>query len=146
MGRFTFVGMMYLMAAAFLLIGIGDGWISARLWMSGQDGRMTSTDPRVARAAKYAADSGVFADVEYSTPSGVVKVPGLFVRANQIPRLANGESIPVRFVTGDPRSAYFDGERPPNSLWFLALGIGVLPVAIYAHRQLRREMASSEDG
>jgi hypothetical protein len=147
MGRsFTFVGMLYLLAAACLLIGIGDAWIGARLWLGGQDGQMTSSDPRIARAAKYAAGSGTLADVEYVTATSRVEVPEFFVREKFIPRLAKGDAIPVRFVPGDPKSAYFDGEKPPSSLWFLLIGVIVLPVAIYAHRQLRREMASSEDG
>jgi hypothetical protein len=144
--KFTFVGMLYLVAAACLLIGIGDGWIGARLWMSGQDGKMTSTDPRIARAEKYAPGTNTQADVEFSTAAGAVKVPEFLVRAQYVKRLANGDSIPVRFIPDDPKSAYLDGEKPPSSLWALLVGILALPVAIYAHRQLRREMASSEDG
>lgn len=138
--KFTFVAFLYLMAGAGLLLGGGALYHRLQFDFGSQTGTMLSTDPGIARAAKFAPGTTVRANVTYTTASGVVTVRDKFVGADDVQILARGEGVPVRFLTSDPLRVLPPNEELPYGFGFFALGFGALAVGVYAHRLLRREM------
>lgn len=140
MGKISFVAMLYLTAAAGLLIGGGDLFVKAQFTLQGKDAVMRSSDATVLRAAKYAPNDSIRADVVYETEGGLVPVSATFLTGNVVQKLARGEGVPLRFLTGNPHRVLYQGEELPAGIGWLAFGAVALVVAVFAHRQLRREV------
>jgi hypothetical protein len=139
MSRYKFVAFLYLIG----LGGIGIGLTDLYFKMSRgeyQAGVMTTTDPSVARVAKYSPGDGTYADVVYTTSKGAIQVPHAYLNGRLVQRAAAGEPIPVRFIGDHPHGGLYDDEQPPawSPAW-LIIGVISLATAVFAHRLLRRE-------
>ncbi len=142
MSKTTFIAFLYVIGVAFTGLGLVDLYYKVR-FMGAQSGVMTTTDPAVARAAKYSPGDGTYAEVFYTTAKGKVHVPRAFLNADLVKRLADGESIPVKFTGNRPSGGFYDGKEPETNLGWFVIGLIALATAIYAHRLLRKE--SEED-
>jgi hypothetical protein len=131
---------------SFFGLGLVDVFLNVRFSLGNEQGTMTSADPTVALVAKLPeADRayGTTADVVYTTPRGRIDVPRQRISGKIAERLANGEAIPVRFLTSDPHAALYDGAQKEMRWGGLIGGAAALAVAIFAHRLLRREAGIS---
>ncbi len=139
MSKFTFVAFLYIFAAGGLFIGGGD--LFSKVWfdLHAEKAIMKSTDPVLARTVKYNPTGGAQADVDYETSHGTVSVRDLRLSAEQVHKLAQGDGIPLRYMTTDPHR-YLEGQQElPNGIGYLILGFVASGVAVFAHRLLRRE-------
>jgi len=136
----VFVAWLYLMAASGLFVGAIDFYEWYRFWRHGENANMESKDPAIARAARLGYYDFLWADVTYVTSSGRVDVSRKPLSGDLVKRLAEGRPIPVRFLKNDPYRVLFDGEQPEKPWGWLIAGILALPVALYAHRLLRRQV------
>jgi hypothetical protein len=144
MSKTRFVAFLYVIGIAFTFLGLAEIYLRVEFALFGQDAVMTSTDPSVERVARVTPGQSMMANVILTTNSGeVVPVRNKRLSAKHVERLANGESIPVRFVMRDPEMARADGAKPPldNLGWFI-FGLIALAVATFAHQLMRRESAA----
>jgi hypothetical protein len=142
MGKIGFVAMLYVIGLSFFGLGLVDLLLNVRFSLGSEQGSMTSTDPTVALVATLPeADRayGTTADVVFTTSQGPIGVPQQRLSGRMAERLANGERIPVRFLTSDPHTALYDGAEMDMHWGGLIGGAVALAVAIFAHRLLRRE-------
>lgn len=142
MSKTTFVAFLYVIGIGCTGLGLVQLFFDARSairYSRAESGMMTTTDPAVARTAKYSPGDGTYADVVYTTPKRTVHVSHAYVRRDLIQRAADGVPIPVKFNGDHPRGGWYDGDRPNWSFSQLILGLIFLPVAILAHKLLRRE-------
>ena len=142
MNKFIFVGFLYLIGVAFTVLGAVDLYDRVK-WSRARSGTMSSTDPAVARMAKFSPGDGTYADLVYTTAKGTIAVPHSYVSGDVVKRLANGETIPVRFLGDHPKGGRYDGYEPESSLGWFLFGLISLGVAIVAHRMLRKEAAEA---
>ena len=127
-----------------VFLGLTEIYFRVEFALLGHDALMSTTDPNVERVARVTPGQSMMADVVLTTNSGeVVKVRNKRLSAKQVERLAQGETIRVRFVKRDPEMARADGAKPPmdNLGWFI-FGLITLAVAIFAHKLMRREGAA----
>jgi hypothetical protein len=139
MGKFTFVAFLYIFAAIGLFGGGGE--LFSKVWfdLNAEKAVMKSTDPVLARTVQYNQTGGVYADVDYETSHGTVPVHGLWLSAERVHKLAQGEGIPLRYMKSNPQRFLEGQEEMPNGIGYLILGVVASGVAVFAHRQLRRE-------
>lgn len=100
---------------------------------------MKSTDPVLARTAKYNPTGGVSADVDYETSHGTVPVHGVYLSPERVHKLERGEGIPLRYMKNNPQRYLEEPEELPNGIGWLIFGLVASGVAVFAHRLLRRE-------
>jgi len=137
--KYTFVAFLYLIGIGGIGIGVTDFYFKMPRGEY-RAGVMTTTDPAVARMARYAPGEGTYADVVYTTSKGEIQVPHAYVSGKLMQRAAAGEPIPVRFIGDHPKGGLYDDEQPPAwSPGWLIVGAISLAVAVFAHRLLRRE-------
>jgi len=144
--KITFIAFLYVIGVGFTGIGLVDAYFSVRNSISysrAESGMMTTTDPAVARMAKYSPGDGTYADVVYTTSKRTVQVPHAYVSREMIKRAAEGVPIPVRFVGDHPGGGWYDGRKPESKFGGLIVGVIFLAVAIFAHRLLRKESGVS---
>jgi hypothetical protein len=139
MKSFTFVAFLYIFAAIGLFGGGGE--LFSKVWfdLHAEKAIMRSTDPVLARTVKYNPTGGVRADVDYQTSHGTVPVHDLYLSADRVHKLVQGEGIPVRYMKNDPQRFLDEWDEPPSGIGWLILGLVASGVAVLAHRQLRRE-------
>ena len=139
MGKFTFVAFLYIFAMVGLFLGGGD--LLSKVWfeLHAEKAVMKSTDPVLARTVKYNPTGGVNADVDYETSHGTVPVHGLYLSAERVHKLALGEGIPLRYMKNNPQRYLEEPQELPNGIGWLIFGFVASGVAVFAHRQLRRE-------
>ena len=139
MSKFTFVAFLYIFAATGLFGGGGE--LFSKVWfeLHAEKAIMKSTDPVLARTVKYNPTGSVRADVDYETSHGTLPVHNLYLSAEKVHRLAQGEGIPLRYMKNDPRRYLEQQEELPNGIGWLIFGFIASGVAVFAHRQLRRE-------
>ncbi|HET9864763.1 MAG TPA: hypothetical protein VFP37_15065 [Steroidobacteraceae bacterium] len=139
MKTYTFVAFLYLIGVGGIGIGLTDLYFKTSRGEY-QSGVMTTTDPAVARVAKYAPGDGTYADVTYTTAKAAIQVPHAYLDGKLVQRAAAGEPIPVRFIGDHPKGGLYDDEQPPAwSPGWLIIGVISLAIAVFAHRLLRRE-------
>ena len=80
-------------------------------------------------------------DVVYVSDAGEVVVPQKVVSNKIAERLVAGESIPITYLTNNPKRVFYQYQRPPNPWIWLVVGIVVLAIAFYALRLRKREIA-----
>ena len=143
MSKFTFVAFLYLFAAIGLLLGGAE--LFSKVWfdLNAERAVMKSTDPVLARTAKYNPTGGAHADVDYETSHGTVPVHDLYISAEQLHKLARGEGIPIRYMKRNPLRHMEAEEELPSGIGWLILGFVASGVAVFAHRLLRREAGLS---
>lgn len=139
MSKFTFVAFLYIFAATGLFGGGRE--LFSKVWfeLHAEKAIMKSTDPVLARTVKYNPTGSVRADVDYETSHGTLPVHDLYLSAEKVHRLAQGEGIPLRYMKNDPRRYLEQQEELPNGIGWLIFGFIASGVAVFAHRQLRRE-------
>ena len=139
MSKFTFVAFLYIFAATGLFGGGGE--LFSKVWfeLHAEKAIMKSTDPVLARTVKYNPTGSVRADVDYETSHGTVPVHDLYLSAEKVHRLAQGEGIALRYMKNDPQRYLEQQEELPNGIGWLIFGFIASGVAVFAHRQLRRE-------
>jgi hypothetical protein len=139
MSKFTFVAFLYLFAVIGLFLGGSE--LFSKVWfeLHAEKAIMKSTDPVLARTAKYNPTGSARADVDYETSHGTVPVHDLYLSAEQVQRLARGEGIPLRYMKSNPQRHFEEREELPNGIGWLILGFVASGVAVFAHRLLRRE-------
>lgn len=143
-GRYSFVAMLFIMAATGFLMGGMALYDDALFRFKGRDAMMVATDPPkwlIARDGNYQART---VNVKYVATAGEsaddgIAVPAKHVSGDEVRRMAQGERIPVRYVDGDPRHARIDGAQGDSPWGWLTLGIVGLLLALYARRLLHRE-------
>ena len=142
-GRYAFVAMLFIMTAAGFLMGAMALYEDALFRFKGRDATMVANDPPkwlVAHDGNYQTRT---VNVKYvpvnSRDGGEIAVPAKRVSGEDVRRMAQGEQIPVRFISGDPQHARIDGAQGDNPWGWLALGIVGLLLALYARRLLHRE-------
>lgn len=142
-GRYSFVAMLFIMAATGLLMGGAALYDDALFRFKGRDAVMVATDPPkwlIAHDGNYQTRT---VNVKYVPASaahgGEIGVPAKRVSGEEVRRMAQGEQLPVRFIDGDPQHARIDGAQGDNPWGWLALGIIGLFLALYARRLLHRE-------
>jgi hypothetical protein len=137
--KYTFVAFLYLIGIGGIGIGLTDLYFKMPRGEY-QSGFMTTTDPAVARVARYSPGDGTYADVVYTTSKGAIPVPHAYLNGKLVQRAAAGESIPVRFIGDHPAGGLYDDEQLPAwSPGWLIIGLISLATAVFAHRMLRRE-------
>lgn len=144
MGRYTFVAMLFLMAACGLMMGGMALYENALFRFQGRDADMVATDPPkwlIARDGQYFPRR---VNVKYvgTGKDGThveVPVPGKYVSAEEVRRLAQGERIPVRYLEGAPERARTAGDDGDNPWGWLIAGALSLGLALYARTLLHRE-------
>jgi len=142
-GRYSFVAMLFIMAATGFLMGGMALYEDALFRFKGRDAMMVATDPPkwlIARDGNYQTRT---VNVKYVPAAGgagaEIAVPAKQVSGDEVRRMAEGERIPVRYVDGDPGHARIDGATGDNPWGWLTLGIVGLLLALYARRLLHRE-------
>ena len=138
----AFVATLFIGAACCLGLGVGALVESLEWSRGGVHGRMVGDDPRIPIEARTGAPGSVRVNVKYLTDDGEIPVPGAWVSADVLARLAAGDPVPVYFLRDEPRRVLLDGREPDHPWWFLGLGIVLTPTALYARRQLLREAAA----
>ena len=135
----TFVAFLYIFAATGLFGGGGE--LFSKVWfdLHAEKATMTSTDPVLARTVKYNPTGNVRADVDYQTSHGTVSAHDVYLSADRVHKLAQGEGIPVRYMKNNPQRFLDEWDDPPSGIGWLILGLVASGVAVFAHRQLRRE-------
>jgi hypothetical protein len=146
MNKFIFVGMLYLFAAALLVIGAVEVYMRLEYAVNSELGTMTSADPQIQRMAKFAPGSAATADVVVSSSSGTFEVKHRMLSGEIIRRVAEGEIIPVRFLKHRPEAMLYDGKQLPWNVWKLIVGSLVLSLALWSHRKLREESGGTAGG
>src|SRR5262249_1307346 len=113
----------------------------SKVWfdLNAEKAVMKSTDPVLARTVQYNQTGGAYAEVDYETSHGTVPVHGLWLSAERVHRLAQGEGIPLRYMKSNPQRFLEEHDELPNGIGYLILGVVASGVAVFAHRQLRRE-------
>ena len=139
MNKITFVAFLYIFAGTGLFLGSAELFMKVRFDLGSERAIMKSTDPVLARTAKYNPTGGARADVDYETSHGTVTVHDLYLSPEQVHKLVEGEGIPVRFMKSDPHWHLDIRENPPNGIGWLVLGVVASGVSVFAHRLLRRE-------
>jgi hypothetical protein len=139
MGKINFVAMLWLMGLAGLFLGSTTLFVKLRFEMGERSAVMTSVDPTIARALKYNPGDYVLADVVYEAREGNVAVTTMVVRPQDLPTLAAGKGVPIRFRSGNPREVLYAFEDKPWGFGWVILGIAGTALGFYAHRALRRE-------
>ena len=139
MDKFTFVAFLYLFAVIGLFLGGGE--LFSKVWfeLHAEKAIMKSTDPMLARTAKFNPTGGARADVDYETSHGTVPVNDLQLSPEQVHRLVRGEGIPLRYMKNNPHRHLEEQEELPSGIGWLILGFVASGVAVFAHRHLRRE-------
>jgi len=146
MRSITYVATLFVAAiCCFLLGGVA---LSERIqfWSDGQTGVMVGDDSLIQRAAALGQSGPLLADVKYITSSQEIRVPKKPLPDSFVKRLAAGERIPVAFLQSNPQRANFDNEALANPWGWLALGVGLLALAVYAWRLLRKQVAAARRG
>lgn len=139
MGKIKFVAMLWLMALVGWFIGSTTLFVKLRFQLGEQSAVMKSVDPSIARALKYNPGDYVLADVVYESEGRSVPVAKMVVRPQDLPLLATGRGVPIRFRSGNPREVLYQFEDKPWGFGWLFLGIAGTALGVYAHRALRRE-------
>jgi hypothetical protein len=139
MGKFTFVAFLYIFAAIGLFGGGGE--LFSKVWfdLNAEKAVMKSTDPVLARTEQYNPGGAATADVDFETTHGAVPVHGVYLSAERVHKLAQGEGIRLRYMKSDPHRFLEEPEELPSGIGWLLLGVIAAGVAVFAHRQLRRE-------
>lgn len=137
----TFVAMLFVGTLCCLLLGGMALYERIEFSMGGQTGVMVSDDPLVQKAAKLHQLDSIRVNVKYVTASGETVVPDKTVRGQIIQRLAEGQRIPVAFMTSNPHRVRYDNEPLPNPWGWLVGGVILLATALYAKRLMVREAA-----
>ncbi|MDP2343437.1 MAG: hypothetical protein Q8O67_20935 [Deltaproteobacteria bacterium] len=140
MGKFIFVGMLYVLGGCALAVGGHALFEEIRFARSAQSAVMKSSDPNVARTAKFAPNDSMRADVVYVTANGEIPVRDHYLVAGDVQRLARREGIAIRFREADPHYTLHENEQMPGVLGWMIAGVLVLALAVVAHRLLRQEM------
>lgn len=139
MSKVKFVAVLWIMALLGWLMGGGTLFEKVRFQMGEQTAVMKSSDPKVARALKYNPKDYLPADVVFETPTGNLQVSNLIVRPQDLPTLAAGGGVPIRFRKGDPHEVLYQYQEKSWGLGWLLLGIAGTVLAIVAHRKLKKE-------
>jgi hypothetical protein len=142
----TFVAMLFVGTICCLTLGGMALYERIQFWSDGQTGVMVSDDSLIQRAAKLGQSGPLRADVKYIAPSGETQVPQKFLTEDLAKRLADGEEIPVTFLRSNPQRVNFDNEPLSNPWGWLLAGSGLLALATYAWRLLRKEAAATYRG
>jgi hypothetical protein len=139
MSKFTFVAFLYLFAVGGMLEGGRE--LFSKVWfdLHAEKAIMKSTDPVLARTVKFNPEGSALADVDYESPRGTVPVHSLFLSAQRVHKLVQGEGIPVRYMKSDPHRYLEEGVELPSGIGLLIFGFAASAVAVFAHRLLRRE-------
>jgi hypothetical protein len=139
MRKIKFVAMLYIVGLVGWVIGGGTLFDTARFKLGEQAAVMKSVDPAIARALKYNPRDYVLADVVYESNRGNVPVPGHVIRPEDLPVLAAGKAVPIRYRRSNPHQVLYQFDEKPWGFGWLMLGVVGTAVGVYAHRQLRRE-------
>jgi hypothetical protein len=139
MRKIPFVAFLYLFGLIGLFLGGGEIVQKIRFELGSESAVMTSTDPVLARTVKYNPTGSVRADVEYETSHGTVPVHDVYLSADKVHKLAQGEGIPLRYMKSNPYWTLGKWEELPSGIGWLAFGVIALGTAVFAHRLLRRE-------
>ena len=139
MSKFTFVAFLYLFAMIGLFLGGSELFSKVRFELGSESAVMKSTDPQLARTAKYNPTGTVRADVDYETSHGTVPVHDVYLSAKLIQRLVRGEGIPLRYMKSNPQRYLEEWEELPSGIGWLIFGFISSGVAVFAHKLLRRE-------
>ena len=139
MGKFTFVGMLYVMAACSFLVGGHELFDKLRFTAAAQEAVMKSSDATLLKTAKYAPNTSTRQNVEYVMKTGTIAVTDVYLSADHLQRLAKGEEIPLKYLPSNPRQVVYPGQDMPSGAGWLVAGGVVLGIAVVAHRLLRRE-------
>ncbi|MDP2340414.1 MAG: hypothetical protein Q8O67_05625 [Deltaproteobacteria bacterium] len=140
MGKFIFVGTLYVFSACALFVVGQQLFEEVRFARSAQSALMKSSDPNVARTARFAPNNSMKADVVYITANAEIPVRDLYLPASDVQQLARGEGIAIKFRESDPYDMLHENEETPGVLGWMIAGVLALALAVFGHRLLRKEM------
>jgi len=139
MSKIKFVAMLWIMALLGWLMGGGALFEAIRFKLGEATAVVKSADPKIARALKFNPQDYAVADVVFETGHGDMAVSRFRVRPHDLPALAAGRGVAIRFRKGDPHEVLYQFEEKSWGLGWLLLGFAGTALGIVAHRKLKQE-------
>lgn len=139
MSKIKFVAMLWIMALLGWLMGGGALFEAIRFKLGEESAVMKSADPKIARALKFNPQDYATADVVLQTASGELAVSKFRVRPHDLPALAAGRGVAIRFRKGNPHEVLYQFEEKSWGLGWLLLGLAGTALGVFAHRKLKQE-------
>ncbi|HEY4370348.1 MAG TPA: hypothetical protein VGN52_00270 [Burkholderiales bacterium] len=141
MDRIVFVAMLYLGAAACLLLGSGAAYERIEYRLYAEPATMELADPAKKLVVPEGGYDLTMADVRYVSGASSVVVPQKVLAGPIARQLAAGQKIALFYYTNDPHRVRYPGDELPMPWGWLAGGAVLAGLGAYAHRLLRREGA-----
>ncbi len=142
---FQAVVMLFVGAIALLLTGLIPIYEQVEYHWFSQSAKMFSSDPIIQRAAKHNQNDALMVTVIYQTDSGAITVNNKRIRPQHIGRLAAGEGIPIKYVTYDHHSLWYENEKPESPIVWLIVAVLALMTAMYALRLFKSELKEGRE-